>query len=138
MPSQVQPTALTRQRVPPPPFVPRPAPPRSDPSRNRPLRWTQRYEIVLRLHFTGRRTIEIAAELRYSPLFDERKAAFLRDLTGDPRAAFLDGIRRDAVPNFGFLRSVRDDATLSPRIRVRAAQEIAALFERLVPQDGRE
>lgn len=124
-----------------------PEPTRADPSRNRPLRWSQRYEIVLRLHLAGWRTTEIAAELRYSPhrvsmivnspLFQERKAAFLREVTGDPRAAFLDEIRHDAVPNFEFLRSVREDATLSPRIRLRAAEEIAALFERLVPQDGR-
>jgi hypothetical protein len=39
--------------------------PRSAPSRNRPLRWSQRYEIVLRLHLAGWRTREIAAELRY-------------------------------------------------------------------------
>lgn len=145
---QGQTRALVRQRVPPPHRAYRTVTADTDPSRNRPLRWIQRYEIVLRLHLAGWRTIEIAAELRYSPhrismivnspLFEERKAAFLRELTGDPRAAFLDEIRRDAVPNLEFLRSVREDATLSPRIRVRAAQEIAALFERLVPQDARE
>jgi hypothetical protein len=59
----------------------------------------------------------------YSPLFQERKAAFLRELTGDPRAAFSDEIRRDAVPNFEFLQTVRGDEMQAPRLRVRAAQE---------------
>src|SRR5271169_2838583 len=100
---QGQPTALAPQRV-----LPRPAYPaataHTDPSWNRPLRWSQRYEVVLRLYLAGWRASEIAAELRYSPhrvsmivnspLFQARKAAILRDLTGDPRAAFLDEIRR--------------------------------------------
>jgi hypothetical protein len=73
-----------------------------------------------------------------SPLFQERKAALLRELTGDPRGAFLDEIRRQAIPNFEFLRAVRDDATQPTRIRVRAAQTIADQLDRLLPRDGRE
>jgi hypothetical protein len=120
---------------------------RADQNRNRPQRWSQRYEIILRRHLAGWRTTEIAAELRYSPhrvsmivsspLFRERKAALLRELTGDARAAFLDEIRREAIPNFEFLRAVRDDATLETRVRVRAAQAIADQLDRLLPRDGR-
>jgi hypothetical protein len=105
---QGQPTALVRQPVPPPRPAYHAASPRSDPSRNRPLRWTQRYELVLRLHLAGWRTIEIAAKLRYSPhrvsmvihsaLFEER----IRELRGESRGPFLDGIERDAVANFDF------------------------------------
>lgn len=127
---------------------PLPRPPATDRHRNRPATWSQRHELVLRLHLTGWRASEIAAELRYSPhrvsmivnspLFQERKAALLRELTGDARAAFLDEIRREAIPNFEFLRAMRDDATLETRVRVRAAQAIADQLDRLLPRDGRE
>jgi hypothetical protein len=125
-----------------------PRPPETDRHRNHPATWSQRHEIVLRLHLTGWRASEIATELRYSPhrvsmivnspLFQERKAALLRELTGDPRAAFLDEIRRQVLPNFEFLRAVREDATQPTRVRVRAAQAIADEFDRLLPRDGRE
>jgi hypothetical protein len=108
----------------------------TDRSRNRPQRWSQRYEIILHRYLAGWRSIEIAAELRYSPRCQVRKTALLQDLTGDARGAFLDEIRREAVPNFEFLRTVRDDATLTPRIRLRAVQAIADQLDRLLPRDG--
>jgi hypothetical protein len=84
-----QPIALVRQRVPPPRPAHRAATPSADASRNRPLRWSQRHQLVLQLHLAGWRASEIAAELRYSPhrvsmiinspLFEERKAARLRE-----------------------------------------------------------
>lgn len=136
-------TDVVRQNVPPPP-----ATPRSDQSRNGPLRWSQGYEQALRLPCAGWRTSEIAAQLCYSPhrvsmainspVFQERKAAFLRELKGDPRATFLDEVRRETLPNFEFPRAVRADETLTPRIRLRAAQAIADQLDRLLPRDGRE
>jgi hypothetical protein len=117
---------------------------RLDPSRNRPRRWSQRHELVLRMHLGGWRTSEIAAELRYSPhrvsmilnspLFQERKAALLRELAGDDRAQLLDAIRREAVPNVQFLCAVRDDETLPTAVRLRAAQAIATAIDRVVPR----
>jgi hypothetical protein len=104
--------------------------------------------LVLQLHMAGWRTSEIAAELRYSPhrvsmivnsaLFQERKAALLRELSGKSRGPYLDGIERDAVANFEFLRALRDDETQPWRMRLRAAGALLDLFARLVPRDARD
>ena len=118
-----------------------------DTSRNRPLRWTQRYELVLRLYLAGWRTSEIAAELRYSPhrvsmiinsaLFEERKATVLRELSGKSRGPYLDAVERDAAANFEFLRDLRDDETQPVHERLRAAQSIARLADLVLPRGGR-
>jgi len=115
-----------------------------DPNRNRPATWSQRHWLILQFHLTGWRTSEIAAELRYSahrvsmiinsPLFQERKAALLRELAGDQRAQLLDAIRREAIPNVLFLCRVRDDRTLSARVRLRAARAIAGEIDRVMPR----
>ena len=142
MNAQAPPVALP-QRMPPP----RPngaLPPRSGSSRNRPVRWTQRYELVLRLYLAGGRTREIAAQLCYSPhrvsmiinspLFEERKAALVRELRGDIHGALLADIERDAMRNFATLQELRDTETLPPRIRLRAAQTIAQQLDRVLPR----
>jgi len=119
----------------------------TDRHRNRPANWGQRHALILQLHLIGWRTSEIAAELRYSPhrvsmiinspLFQDRKAALLRELAGDARAQFLDEIRREAIPNFEFLRELRDDTTLPALVRLRAARAICEQFDRLIPRNGR-
>jgi hypothetical protein len=133
--------------VPPPRPAYRAATPHTDPSRNRPFRWSQRYELVLRLYLAGRRTSEIAAEVRYSPhrvsmivnslLFEERKDALLRELSGKSRGPYLDAIERDAAANFDFLCSLRDDETQPLHSRLRAAQSIARLADLVLPRGGR-
>jgi hypothetical protein len=135
-------------RVPGPQFADRSASAGSDPSRNRPLRWTQRYELVLRLYLAGRRTTEIAEELRYSPhrvsmiinspLFEERKATLVRELRGEIHSGVLRDIEADAMRNFETLQELRDNETVPVRIRLRAAQTIAQQLDRVLPRGGRE
>lgn len=120
---------------------------RPDRLRNRPATWTQRHQLVLYLYIAGRRTSEIAAELRYSPhrvsmiinspLFQDRKAALLRQLEGATHGDLLDAIRREAIPNFEFLQGLRDDETVPVQIRLRAAQTIAEQLDRVLPRSGR-
>jgi hypothetical protein len=64
------------------------------------------------------RTREIAVELHYSPhrvsmiinspLFDERKAALVRELRGEVYSEVLRDIERDALRNFETLQEMRD------------------------------
>ncbi len=144
MNAQPPPTALAPQRTPSPRPPYRAIPSGSDTSRNRPLRWSQRYELVLRLYLAGLRTSEIAAKLRYSPhrvsmiinspLFEERKAALVRELRGDIHGGLLADIERDAMRNFATLQELRDSETLPVRIRLRAAQTIAQQLDRVLPR----
>ena len=72
-----------------------------------------------------------------SPLFEERKAALVRELRGDSRGGLLADIERDAMRNFATLQELRDTETLPARIRLRAAQTIAQQLDRVLPRDGR-
>jgi hypothetical protein len=128
--------------------APPPRPPATDRHRNHPATWSQRHALVLQLHLKGWRASEIAVELRYSPhrvsmivnspLFEERKAALLRELSGKSRGPYLDAVERDAVANFDFLCSLRDDETKPMHERMRAAQSIARLADLVLPRGRRE
>ena len=60
MDSQIHSRTVAPYRLPPPRADRDRATRDADRSRNRPRRWTQRYELVLRLYLAGGRTSEIA------------------------------------------------------------------------------
>lgn len=114
-----------------------------DRHRNRPVRWSHRYELLLDLYLSGARTHEIAEHLGYSrhrvsciinsPLFKEKEWERLHEPRGGCAGAYLEAVRRDAVENFRFLVEQRDDKSLPAQLRISAAREIQRALERVVP-----
>jgi hypothetical protein len=72
-----------------------------------------------------------------SPIFEERKAALVREMRGDIFSGLLGDIQRDAIRNFAALQQLRDTETLPVRIRLRAAQTIAQQLDRVLPRGAR-
>jgi hypothetical protein len=121
--------------------------PSRDPHRNAPSNWSQRYQLILYMHLAGRRVQDIAQELGYSahrvsriinsPLFEQRKAELLHEMRGTTLDDLLEEIRREAIPNLQALVAMRDDPGQhggDPRLRLRAAQDIAGQIERVYPR----
>jgi hypothetical protein len=113
-------------------------------------RWTDREQLMMYMILAGRKKADIATELGMSqrrvqaivssPLFRQRLDVFRQELKTRTMSDFLDRISNEAIPNFEFLVSLRDNPVAhldDPRVRLGAARAIQTEVDRVYPRLSR-